>query len=184
MKTVTFITGNPHKVDFLNEFLGVTLKHHALDLDEIQSLDMREVIMHKAKQAYEHLQKPVLVDDVSMGLEALGGLPGPFIKHFVQVPDGAENICRMADGLKSRRATACAYFGLYDGEHMVVMNGEIHGTIADHPRGENGFAYGWDKVFCPDGYDGRTRAELTQVEYEAVYRAIRPITQLKTYLES
>lgn len=43
---------------------------------------------------------------------------------------------------KSRRATACAYFGLYDGEHMVVMNGEIHGTIADHPRGENDFAHG------------------------------------------
>lgn len=46
-----------------------------LDLDEIQSLDLREVIEHKVRQAHEKCGKPVLVEDVSLVFEDLGGLP-------------------------------------------------------------------------------------------------------------
>ena len=51
------------------------------------------------------------------------------------------------------------FFGYYDGRRLELMHGELHGTIAEHPRGSNGF--GWDAIFCPDGFDGKTRAELT-----------------------
>jgi inosine/xanthosine triphosphate pyrophosphatase family protein len=61
---------------------------------------------------------------------------------------------------------------------MTILHGEIHGKIAEHPLGTNGFSYGWDSIFCPDGYGGRTRAELNQDEYDEVYRAIRPIKEL------
>lgn len=183
MKLVTFITGNQDKADNLSRLLGVPLAHKNIELDELQSLHMDDVIRHKAKAAYKALRTPVLVDDVSMWLDELDGLPGPFIKFFVGAKNGAENLCRMADGLPSRRATARAYFGLYDGTKMTILHGEIHGEIAEHPQGDNGFAYGWDKVFCPDGYGGRTRAELTQSEYDKVYRQIRPISALQSVLE-
>jgi inosine/xanthosine triphosphate pyrophosphatase family protein len=88
----------------------------------------------------------------------------------------------MADGLASRKATARAYFGLYDGKTMTILHGEIRGEIANHPRGENGFAYGWDSVFCPEGYGGRTRAELSREEYDAVYHQIRPLRELHDLL--
>lgn len=178
MKLVTFITGNQDKADNLSRLLGVPLAHKNIELDELQSLHMDEIIRHKAKAAYKALRTPVLVDDVSMWLDELDGLPGPFIKFFVGAKNGAENLCRMADGLPSRRATARAYFGLYDGTNMTILHGEIHGKIAEHPLGNNGFSYGWDSIFCPDGYGGRTRAELNQDEYDEVYRAIRPITEL------
>lgn len=83
MKDITFITGNQHKADFLAKHLGMPIAHHKLDLDEIQSTDLRVVVEHKAKQAYEILQKPVLVEDAGLTLTALGNLPGPFIKWFV-----------------------------------------------------------------------------------------------------
>lgn len=178
-----FITGNHDKVKHLAALLGMKLEHISLDLEEIQSLDARAVVEHKVRQAYDNIKRPVLVDDVSMWFDALHGLPGPMIKLFVQAENGLENLCRMADGLPSRRATAQAFFGLYDGETMTVLHGEIHGEIAEHPRGEGGFAYGWDKVFCPDGYDGRTRAELSQEEYDEVYCAIRPINALQSLLK-
>lgn len=183
MQAPVFITGNYDKVKHLADLLGFELEHVALSLDEIQSLDPAEVITHKAKQAYELVHQPVLVDDVSMWLDTLNGLPGPMIKLFVVAENGLENLCRMADGLPSRRATAQAYFGLYDGKTMTVLHGEIRGEIAAHPRGDGGFAYGWDKVFCPDGYGGRTRAELTKEEYDAVYATIRPLEELRNILK-
>ena len=183
MDRFIFITGNLDKVTHLARLLDISFKHEKLELEEIQSLDMEQIILHKAKQAYELLHKPVFVDDVSMWLDELHGLPGPFIKFFVRAKNGPENICRMADGLASRRATARAYFGLYDGKNMTIMHGEIRGEIAEYSRGENGFAYGWDRVFCPDGYGGRTRAELSQTEYDEVYEAIRPLGELRTFLE-
>lgn len=179
-----FITGNLDKVQHLERLLGMKLEHIAMELDEIQSIDPEVVVAHKAKQAYAEMHRPVLVDDVAMWLDELDGLPGPFIKFFVTATNGAENLCRMADSLASRKATARAYFGLYDGTNMTIMHGEIRGEIANHPRGENGFAYGWDKVFCPDGYGGRTRAQLTQSEYDEVYEAIRPLSELRKFLES
>ncbi len=182
-KLPVFVTGNLDKVKHLGRLLDVQLGHISQDLDEIQSIDPEIVIGHKARHAYAQVGKPVLVDDVSMWFDALHGLPGPMIKLFVQAENGLENLCRMADGLSSRRATAQAYFAIFDGETMTIMHGEIRGEIADHPRGDHGFAYGWDKIFCPDGYGGRTRAELSKDEYDEVYRTIRPIHKLQKFLK-
>ncbi|MBB1579878.1 non-canonical purine NTP pyrophosphatase, partial [Candidatus Saccharibacteria bacterium] len=50
MKTVTFITGNPHKADYLSRMLGLPLKHRAVDLTEIQSTSLEEIVEHKVRQ--------------------------------------------------------------------------------------------------------------------------------------
>lgn len=49
--------------------------HEKIDLDEIQSLDLREIVEHKVRQAFEKTGKPVLVEDTSLRFEALGNLP-------------------------------------------------------------------------------------------------------------
>lgn len=181
MTAPIFITGNQGKADYLAKLLGVQLEHRKIDLDEIQSADLTRVVEHKVKQAYAIAKQPVLVEDVAMGLDALGGLPGPFIKFFVEAENGCENICRLADGLVSRRASAQCLFGYFDGTTLQMIGGELHGEIADHPRGERGF--GWDKVFCPDGYGGKTRAELNEQDYDKVYSTIRPFQELRAFLE-
>ncbi len=184
MRQITFITGNQNKVDHLARLLDMPIKHQQLELDEIQSVDPRVVTEHKVRQAFEALNKPVLVDDVAMGLDELGGLPGPFIKYFVEMKNGLEQICRMVDGLANRRAAATATIGYYDGIELRIFKGEIVGEIADHPRTSNTMSYGWDSIFCPDGYGGKTRAELTKPEYDVVYLQIRPITELRLFLKS
>ena len=75
MQSITFITGNQKKADYLAKYLGFPIEHEKLDLDEIQSLDLREITEHKAKQAYEEMKKPVLVEDVTLEFSALGRLP-------------------------------------------------------------------------------------------------------------
>ena len=154
----TFITGNQSKADYLAKYLGLPIEHQKVDLEEIQSLDLREV--------------------VELEFKALGRLPGTFIRFYVdEVP--FEIICRTLDGL-SRDATARCMFAYYDGTDMHVFEGHMDGRIADHPAGNNGF--GWDRIFIPDGYT-TTRASVNDDDYQTIYAIIKPIAKLKEFLE-
>lgn len=64
----------------------------------------------------------------------------------------------------------------------TFFRGELPGSIAAHPRGDSGF--GWDKIFCPDGYNGRTRAELSPEEDAATYHIIKPIAAVSEFLQT
>ena len=178
-----FITGNANKARHMSNLLELDIDHMPLNLVEIQSKDSEEIIEHKVCEAYEIVKKPVFVDDYSLWFDDLDGLPGPFIKYFVDAEDGLEKLCRMADGLASRRATARGYFGYFDGTTVTILYGEVHGEIADHPRGKTDYAFGSDPIFCVDGYGGRTRAELTHDEYDVVYKAVRNIEKIRHFLK-
>ncbi len=179
-KLPIFITGNQDKADYLANMLGVELEHQKIELDEIQSTDLDAIVTHKVKQAYEEIQHPVLVEDVGLNFNALNGLPGPFIKFFVEVPDGLEKLCRMLDGFEDRSARAVCTFGYYDGENIELFHGGLDGAIATSPRGDSGF--GWDKIYEPEGYGGRTRAELSPEEDAETYPTIKPFALLRDFL--
>ncbi|HMS93460.1 MAG TPA: non-canonical purine NTP pyrophosphatase [Candidatus Saccharibacteria bacterium] len=180
-KRPVYITGNENKAKFLVKLLGIELEHHKLDLDEIQSPDPQVVIEHKVRQAYDILHQPVLVEDTCMGLDELGGLPGTFIKFFIEQENGAEKICRMADGLPNRRATATVTFGYYDGEELRFFQGAIHGEIAQSP-GQPISGFGWDVVFIPDGYGGTIRSELSGADYDELYLKVKPIEAVRDFI--
>ena len=179
-KSPVFITGNQNKADYLAQTLGIPLEHKKLDLDEIQEVDHKRLVEHKVLQAYELLKQPVLVEDTASGFTALGGLPGPFMKYFLAVPNGLENLCRMLDSFKDRSAYASAIYGYYDGKELRFFTGRLDGTIADHPRGEGGF--GWDPIFEPEGYGGLTRAELSPEQDIESYNKIRDLAGLRAFL--
>jgi Ham1 family protein len=86
----------------------------------------------------------------------------------------------MLDGFDDRSAVAACVFGYYDGEQVKLFRAELGGVIAKHPTGDGGF--GWDKIFCPDGYGGRTRAELTPHEDAETYRLFKPINAVRQFL--
>jgi len=179
MKEVTFITGNQSKADYLAKFLEHPVSHIKLDLDELQSLDLRKIVGHKAKQAYQMIKKPVLVEDVSMEFVALNGLPGPFIKFFVDnIP--MERLCRMIDGME-RMAIARSVFAFYDGDKVVFFEGKSEGTIAEEPAGDRG--YGWDQIYIPNGYSV-TRASLNEEDDRKTYLQLKPLEQLKDFFQS
>jgi non-canonical purine NTP pyrophosphatase (RdgB/HAM1 family) len=179
MNQITFITGNVKKAEYLEKYLGFKVVHLKLDLDEIQSLDLFEIVEHKVKQAFNITKSPVIVEDVALTFLEMGNLPGPFIKFFLQEMS-EEKICELPK--RDRRARASCVFGFYDGSVLELLEGHLDGKVAEFPRGENG--YGWDRVFEPDGYGGRTRAELNEVEDKATYTEIKPFAKLKDFLEN
>ncbi len=176
---VTFVTGSPKKAEYLEKLLGLKVKHQKVDLHEPQSLSLKEIVEYKAQHAFEILKSPVLVEDVSLEFESLNGLPGTFIKFFVEeVPQ--QKVCDMiSDG--NRKAIARCIFAYFDGKEMTYFEGAAPGEIATEPRGENG--YGWDKIFIPEGFT-ITRAEMTPEENLETYLRIKKIGEIREFLEN
>jgi non-canonical purine NTP pyrophosphatase (RdgB/HAM1 family) len=177
MERVTFITGNQKKADYLAKYLGIPVDHIKLDLDEIQSLELNEIVEHKVREAYSIIKVPVLVDDVSLEFIAFGRLPGPFIKFFLKEMS-YDDICDMLNG-KTREAIARSVYGYYDGKTLKLFEGELEGRIAEKPAGENGF--GWDQIFIPNGYDV-TRAQLDEKDDRETYLKLKPLQKIKKFL--
>lgn len=180
-KLPVFITGNQHKADYLSRQLGVEIPHEKVELDELQSTDLHVIVEHKLRQAYAAIGEPVLVEDVSLSFTALGDLPGPYIKWFVE-QSGPEACCRMLDGFSDRSAVIRCTFGYFDGERIEYFDSELPGMIAQHPRGENGF--GFDTFFVNEGYT-ITRAEMTQEENERTYaESMKPFAEVRSFIEN
>lgn len=179
-KRPTFITSNPSKAEQLSWHLGVELNHMAAEIPEVQSLSLAEVVEHKAKAAYKVARGPVLVEDTSLVFHALGKLPGPLIKWFLQELDN-EGLCRLLDKYSDRSATASVLFGYFDGNKLSTFEGQVEGTIALQPAGSRGF--GWDPIFIPAGYD-KTWGEMTKEEQSDTSMRRIALGKLETFLQS
>ena len=173
-----FVTGNKGKAEHAARLVGMPISNMKIDLPEIQSLDLQEIVAEKLKNAYSIIKKPCIVEDVSLEFRELKRLPGTFIKFF-EGELGLEKLCRILDG-KDRSATARCIIGYTDGTRTEFFRGEQTGTIADRPRGENGF--GWDKIFISDQFSDRTNGELEQEEHNKYFLAMRRYDLLKKYL--
>ncbi|NTW30195.1 MAG: non-canonical purine NTP pyrophosphatase [Candidatus Moranbacteria bacterium] len=136
-QNITLVTGNAGKVREVRRYLGEAVEHVDLDLPEIQSLDPREIVREKAWHAFHELGRPVLVEDVSLVFHALGKLPGTLIKWF-DSELGHEGLCRLVDG-KDRACVATVTNGYCDGGEVIFAEGEMHGTVAERPRGDSQF---------------------------------------------
>jgi XTP/dITP diphosphohydrolase len=75
---------------------------------------------------------------------------------------------------------ALAYAAPDGTEHLV--EGRCTGTLAAEPRGKGGFGY--DPAFVPDDLDGgRTMAELTPAEKDAISHRGRAVRELLAWLQ-
>lgn len=172
------VTSNVDKWREAERILGRPLERQALDLPEVQAATTSEVALQKARSAFSILGRPVIVEDAGVELDALGGFPGPFIKYW-ETLGGLASICRAADGLGDRGASAVCVLGVCTADGSYVVEGRTHGTIADRPRGENGF--GWDAIFVAEGAT-QTWGEVTASEKDRVSHRRRAWEQLRTKL--
>ena len=89
MTTITFVTGNAKKLEEVTAILQkgsplpFTIGNQALDLPELQG-EPDEIAREKGKLAAEAARGPVMCEDTLLCFNALQGLPGPYIKWFLQ----------------------------------------------------------------------------------------------------
>ncbi|HEX3130078.1 MAG TPA: non-canonical purine NTP pyrophosphatase [Thermoanaerobaculia bacterium] len=158
------VTANRGKIAEARLALGIEVEAVEVDLPEIQSLDLLEILERKAEAAWQALRRPLVVEDAGLGLLALNGFPGPLVKWMLFAV-GAEGLARTAHALGDARAVARCGLFYKDADRTVLADGITTGTLVLPGRGEHGF--GWDPVFLPNG-ETRTFAELTGKEKDAV----------------
>ncbi len=162
LPSFVLVTGNRGKLREAEQVLGFTPEHADIDLPEIQSLDLGEVLRAKAEEAWRRLERPLVVEETGLELDALGGFPGPLVKWMLQAI-GPAGMARTAASLGNQAATARTALLYRDGHQTVIAEGAVAGRLVVEPRGDRGF--GWDPVFVPAASD-KTYAELREVEKE------------------
>ncbi len=152
---VTFVTGNPNKLAEAQQILGMDLASRKIDLPELQSMNLREIVEGKVRAAFAEVQGPVMVKDVSVEIAALGGLPGPFVKFWEKLVD-YERALIVADHQKNHVMVVCCGVGYKDADRELYAESTVLGRLVSR-RGEDG--WGFDFYFLPDGKQ-ETYAEM------------------------
>jgi XTP/dITP diphosphohydrolase len=133
----------------------------------------------KAEHAHRLTGLAAIADDSGLEVRALGGRPGVHSRRFT--PEGtpeANNHALLAalDGAVDRRARFRCVVAVVAGGERFTVEGQCTGTIALAPRGTHGFGY--DPLFLPDETPGRTMAELTPDEKNAISHRGRAMRRL------
>jgi len=163
---IAFVTGNEMKAREIQLMLSehstiqdsnsnssrVELKVLNVDLPEIQEVNTEGIAKAKAILGAQLAGGACVVEDTSLHLTALGGMPGPYIKWFDKQL-GAEGLYKILNAFDDKSATAVCTLAFCSAPHddPVMFTGEVTGRIVApvEGRGER-----WDSVFVPDGAGG------------------------------
>ena len=167
---------------------GLTL----VSLNDLQPFDQapetgatfEDNALAKARHAAAATGLASVADDSGLEVAALNGMPGVLSarwsgNHGDDAGNTALLLAQLYDVPDERRGaafvSACA---LVSTSGEVVVRGVWPGTIAREPRGDGGFGY--DPVFIPDGPNmgGRTAAQLTPTDKDAVSHRGRALALL------
>lgn len=180
---ITLVTGNKNKAREVERILNIPLNIESIELDEIQELDLEKVALHKLNQALEIVKGPVIIDDVSVEIEAWNSFPGPLVKWLLKAGnDGdASVLLKLLKNETNRSAKARLAVGFHDEKKAHIFIGEVKGTIALEIRGDNGF--GWDPVFIPEGFD-QTFAEMDPKVKDSISHRGKALAKFKDFLNT
>lgn len=173
---ITLVTGNKDKQKEIEAILQMPLAVESIDLKEIQSMNLEEVVRAKAAEAYAQLKRPLIVEDVSFEIEALNGFPGPLVKWWENVV-GYDVLEEFIKG-KSTACRALAMAAYTDGTIVTIATGEFKGHLVSR-AGDDGF--GFDFYMIPEGYD-KTAAQLGRAVKNQISHRAHCFRQLKELL--
>ena len=176
-RQLLFQTGNLGKLAEARlyfEPLGFTVEQFLIngeppEIIEPQSDDLVTVARSKISQGVALLagagraDSALLVEDAGLFIDVLGGFPGVYSSSVLEKL-GLDGILTLLQGREQRTALFGCCAAMWDGERLLIGEGNCTGEIAQEARGEHGFGY--DPLFIPDvsGADGRTFAQMSPEE--------------------
>lgn len=181
-KEIYFVTGNKDKLREAEQILkDYTVTQITMELPELQGTP-KQVAEQKTQMAFKEVQKPIFVDDTALSCEALNGMPGVYIKDFLNAIK-QEGIVKMLQPFNNNNATAICSIGYCDTQGTKVFIGKCKGTIVSPRTSGNGHAHGWDPIFQAEGYN-KTFAELTSEEKNQISHRKRALEMLREFLKN
>jgi len=128
-----------------------------------------------------------VADDSGVEVDALGGAPGVRSRRYFgerATPEerNARLLALMEEAPQRDARFVCVVALAHPGGPTELFEGIVRGEIARAPRhGEEGWGFGYDPVFIVGG-DGRTMAELSPEEKDALSHRGLAVAKLRTRL--
>lgn len=148
---------------------------------------LQENSLQKAQYLFDRTGLPCFADDTGLEVDALGGAPGIYSARYAGPGHDSEaNMAKLLtelirlDDRRARFRTVVTLI-LADGQPHF-FEGSCEGSIARERHGTGGFGY--DPVFLPDAYPGRTLAEVSEEEKNAVSHRGKAIRAMAEWLRS
>jgi XTP/dITP diphosphohydrolase len=166
---------------------------HVLGLDDVPAYDepvedqpsFEGNALLKARAGVAATGLPTVADDSGLCVEALNAMPGVLSARWSGPPksDRRNNellLAQLADVPDERRGAwfECVIAFCHPDGRELVERGRMSGHVIRELRGSGGFGY--DVLFVADehGQDGRTSAELTVAEKDAISHRGRALRAL------
>lgn len=180
MKTLHVVTGNGGKFEEISAFCtanlpAINVVQSPFSLVEMQSNDLQEIAVDKARQAWGILQKPLIVEDAGFFFEKYSNFPGALTK-FVYQGIGFEGLLKLV--APGDRMSSAVYLVYVDGpEKFKIFVGECRGMVVlpDMQLFHHELPYA--NLFLPDG-SGKTDAQLRGTpEFEKYSSRLKALRQ-------
>ena len=101
-----FASSNEHKFQEAERILanlGMQINLFKTTLEEIQSNNLNDIAERKVIDAYNKVQKPVIIEDDGLFIDSLGGFPGPYSSYAYDTI-GNKGIIQLLENKKVRDA--------------------------------------------------------------------------------
>ena len=170
------------------EPMGIEVVTAQLSEPEETGKTFMENAFIKAEAACKETGLPAVADDSGLCVDALGGEPGVYSARYCgRHGDDEANNDKLLDamqavpaGQRGAKFVSAVCFILPDGRHLTCM-GECPGSIAfERLCGDYGFGY--DPLFLPVDTPGKTMAELTADEKNAISHRFHALEHLSAKL--
>jgi XTP/dITP diphosphohydrolase len=173
---IVFLTGNKNKLLEARNILGkdITILNKKIDLDEIQTTSVEDVIKHKILAAYKILKKPVIAEDTGVYIKNMNGFPGALIKFYLD-KIGNKGIVKFNGGSNAYAETIIGY---HDGKKVHIFKGKVNGNISKKVHGKG---FGWDPIFIPKN-SKKAFSEMTDIDKNKISMRGKAFRKLKKHL--
>ena len=136
---------------------GYELEHIKTTYPEIQADTIDETIVPGLRWLMERYNRPMMIDDSGLFIDALKGFPGVYSAYVFKTV-GCDGILKLMRDVKDRRARfECCIGFMMPGGEPSTCKGIAKGSISMERAGTGGFGY--DPVFVPEGY-AKTYAQI------------------------
>lgn len=165
--------------------IAIDVLERSFELPPEDGETFAENALGKARAAARALDRATFADDSGIAAEALGGAPGirsaRYAGEDAHDDENLQKLLREAPaGSGLEYICAIAYVDPAAGVEQV-FEGRCSGRMAERPSGTGGFGY--DPVFLADEVpDGRTMAELSDEEKDAISHRGRAARELEAWL--
>ena len=152
------------------------------DVEETGETFAENAVLKAASGCHES-RMPCVADDSGLEVDALDGAPGVYSARYAgEHGNDGKNIVKLLDALRNipaERRTArfvCTACCMFPNGKQILTRGVCEGTIAFAPNGSGGFGY--DPVFLPTEAGGKSMAQLSDGEKDAISHRRRALEQL------